>query len=420
MGFTENETNHGTKGNIAWFVPDFPPKGAGGHRTIFQNINHLVDCGYHCDMYVASPENAVTLLERIKTGYGDFKGDVFSGFYLVRDYDAIFATSWDSAEPVLRTDVKKKFYFIQDFEPWFFPMGTEYLKAENTYRYGFEGISIGKWLSHKISTEFNANVNYFDFCADSSIYHPLDNVKKEDAMCVIFQPFKPRRCEIIALKALQIVQEKYPNYKIYLFGSAKRNVHRLKVTHLGTITMEQCNELYNKCKVGVSMSSSNPSRLPFEMMAAGLPVVELYRENNIYDLPDDACLLAESSPEAIATAIIKVIENESLQKKMSKAGIAYMKNYPIEKGFEEFGKLVNKAFKGENTKAAVIKPLYKEKPVTPSDEVMEIAKTVKKEAYFDSTPTVSEIAKRGVPLIIKRGKNFTKRKLYGIYRRLNK
>lgn len=420
MGFIENDTNHGTKGTIAWFVPDFPPKGAGGHRTIFQNINYLIDCGYKCDMYVASPESPATLMERIKTGYGEFKGDIFSGFYLVRDYDAIFATSWDSAEPVLKTDVKKKFYFIQDFEPWFFPMGTEYFKAENTYRYGFEGISIGRWLTHKISTEFGAKMNYFDFCADSSIYHPLDGVKKEDAICVIFQPFKTRRCERIALKALQIVQQKYPNYKIYLFGSAKRNVYRLKVTHLGTISMEQCNELYNKCRVGVSMSASNPSRLPFEMMAAGLPVVEIYRENNIYDLPEDSCLLAESSPEALATAIIKVIESEALQKKMSKAGIAFMKDYPIEKGFEEFGKLVDKAFSGEASKTPKIKPLYTKPAVTVSNEVAELAKKVTKDAYFDPDPTLSEYVKRGVPLIIKRGKNFTKRKLISIYRKVKK
>ena len=73
--------------------------------------------------------------------------------------------------------------------------------------------------------------------------------------------------------------------------------------NLNIIPITKCNELYNKCKVGVCMSASNPSRIPFEMMAAGLPVVELYKENNIYDMPDEGVLLARPTPEAIASAI---------------------------------------------------------------------------------------------------------------------
>ncbi len=418
MGFKENESNNGTKGNIAWFVPDFPPKGSGGHRTIFTNINKLVEAGYRCDMYVMSQEKSTTLLERINEGYCEFKGDVYSGLFLMRDYDAIFATGWDTAEPVMKTDIKKKFYFIQDYEPWFSPMGTDYLKAENTYRYGFEGISIGKWLTQKISTEFGATMNYFDFCADNSIYYPIKDAKKEDALCLIFQPGKPRRCEAIALKALQIVQKKYPNYKFYLFGSAKRAISHLKVTHLGTITMKQCNELYNKCRLGVSISASNPSRLPFEMMAAGLPVIELYRENNIYDLPEGGCLLAESSPEALATANMQVIENTELQKKMSKAGIEYMKNYPIEKGYKEFVDLVDKSFAGEIKKSAKVPVLYTKPAIKASAEAIDISKSIKEDATFNPTPTVSEMVKRGVPMAAKRSKNFAREKLYNLYRKL--
>ena len=62
------------------------------------------------------------------------------------------------------------------------------------------------------------------------------------------------------------------------------------------------------------MSASNPSRIPFEMMAAGLPVVELYKENNIYDMPDEGVLLARPTPEAIASAIIHLVDSEERKK----------------------------------------------------------------------------------------------------------
>ena len=61
------------------------------------------------------------------------------------------------------------------------------------------------------------------------------------------------------------------------------------------------------------MSASNPSRIPFEMMASGLPVVELYRENNLYDFPNDGCLLADSTPEAIANALLTILDDKKLQ-----------------------------------------------------------------------------------------------------------
>jgi len=418
MGFIENQQNTGQRGNIAWFVPDFPPGGAGGHRTIFQNINHLIDLGFRCDMYVSSPETPVNLYERIKSGYGAFKGDIYSGFHLVRDYDLIFATSWDTAEPVLKTNIRKKMYFIQDFEPWFFPMGTTYLKAENTYRYGFQGVSIGKWLTAKLTSEYDAHISNFDFCADLSTYHPLDSVEREKAICAIFQPFKPRRCEDIALKALQIVREKIPNLKIYLYGSAKRKIHFLDVEHLGVISSEECNALYNKCSVGLCMSSSNPSRIPFEMMAAGLPVVDLYRENNLYDLPDNGVLLAESSPEAIANAIIKLLESESLRKKMSRFGIQYMQDFPLERGFEQFGKVTESFISGKPIKNRRLRPIYTKAPITQSEETFHLSRGIKNDAYCDNLPTVTEIGQRGAKLIAKKAKSKAKAVAYKIYRRL--
>jgi hypothetical protein len=30
-----------------------------------------------------------------------------------------------------------------DFEPWFYPMGTDYVLAENTYRFNFYGFTAG-------------------------------------------------------------------------------------------------------------------------------------------------------------------------------------------------------------------------------------------------------------------------------------
>ena len=54
--------------------------------------------------------------------------------------------------------------------------------------------------------EFNTPAEYFDFGADLNVYKPLENVEKENAICYVYQPEKPRRCDYIGLKALKLVK----------------------------------------------------------------------------------------------------------------------------------------------------------------------------------------------------------------------
>ena len=120
------------------------------------------------------------------------------------------------------------------------------------------------------------------------------------------------------------------------------------------------------------MSASNPSRIPFEMMAAGLPVVELYRENNLYDLPNEGVLLSQSTPEAIASSIIYLLDHEEECEKMSKFGINFMKDHPLEKVFEQFVKIVDKMIDSEYDGFAHITKTYNKKVFEANEETKQI------------------------------------------------
>ena len=398
MGFCESKENLNKKGRVAWFVPALL-KGSGGHRTIFQNINALIEAGYQCDVYIGDDPTVPPskLVEQIGSFYGPSPANAFAGWEPTKEYDAVVATAFNTVKPVMKTNCPKKLYFVQDYEPWFFSMGDLYIEAENSYKNDINVISIGKWLSAKMRKEFKLNATYFNFCADLNVYKKLDNVEKEHALCFIFQPQKPRRCDRIALKALQIVKEIDPSLKIYLYGSQKTTMNNIKVEQLGIIPIENCNELYNKCEVGLCMSASNPSRIPFEMMAAGLPVVELYRENNLYDFPNDSCLLAEPNAEAVANAILTVLRDKKLQEKMSKAGMEYMKDYPLEKGFEQFIDNFDKFFEGKEFGSNEINQSYKNEVIKSSKETEEVSKKIPKEVYYKLiTPKKVSIARRAV------------------------
>ena len=124
------------------------------------------------------------------------------------------------------------------------------------------------------------------------------------------------------------------------------------------------------------------------MMAAGLPVVDLYLENNLYDMPDTSISLAEPTPEAIATAIISILDDDHKQKAMSKAGIEFMSRYPINKGFEQFGEIVDAIINNQKLpQTKCEKKLYQLPAVQASKETTEVAYTTTASIPVPIAPT---------------------------------
>ena len=357
----------------AWILPMFL-EGSGGHRTMFQNIQVLADNGYMNDVYVENKgqvDNDEELRKQVERYFGQYDCNLILGFDRIQgDYDIAFATAWFTAKIVRDMPENiKKVYFIQDFEALFNPMGDGYLMALNSYCYGLHPISIGHWLAYKMETEYSNPAQCFDFCADNKIYRNL-NIERENAICFVYQPDKPRRCNIIGIEALGIVKYLRPDVKIYLYGSREKGNVWFQHDNLGIISLEKCNELYNKCSVGLCISSSNPSRVPFEMMAAGLPVVELYMENNLFDMPDNCVMLAHHTPESFAEAIIRLLDDRKLREKMSVNGMEYMKDKTLDREYDQFLQAVNNVIEGKNMEMHRFERIYNKPPVL-ADVVME-------------------------------------------------
>ena len=350
----------------AWVLPSFI-EGSGGHRTILQNIQYMINQGDECDVYVEDKNDVkdVAELEKmVKKFFGNCDARFFLGYDIKGEYDIIFATAWYTAKVVRDCGLNAvKAYFIQDFESLFNPMGDGYLLACNSYCYGLKPVTIGRWLSHKMKTEYNTDSQFFDFCADQKVYKKLNNVEKENAICFIYQPDKPRRCSMVGIEALGIVKFLRPDIKIYLYGSTIKGNVWFEHENLGIIPIEKCNELYNKCSVGLCISSSNPSRIPFEMMAAGLPVVDLFMENNLYDMPEVGVSLAHYTPESIAKALIDILDDKDKAKQMSEYGQEYMKDKDLVHGYKQFYEAVKRMVTNTVPSNDTFEKLYNGKPV---------------------------------------------------------
>ena len=285
-----------------------------------------------------SPER---VSKEIESWFGcDFS--VFVSAEIPEQFDAVVATAWNTALFASRQKCPHKFYFIQDYEPWFSPMGEGYLLAEQSYGLRLKPITIGRWLADKVSPHYEDVVPFCDFGADLSVYRPFDAVERiPNSVCAVYQPEKDRRLSGVLRDAIKLLIAADENIQIFLYGGDCTEFGSYSRVHaLGILTVEECAALYSKCSLGISISASNPSRIPFEMMASGLPVVEIARENNFYDLPLGAITFAVPSPEGIASAVVSALANPSNLHTRAEAGRLFMQDRSINNENEMFYKAI--------------------------------------------------------------------------------
>ncbi len=63
-----------------------------------------------------------------------------------------------------------RLYFIQDYEPYFYPHGPEYALAEDSYRFGFRCIALGNMVATALRTEVCIDPEVTPFGCDTDVY----------------------------------------------------------------------------------------------------------------------------------------------------------------------------------------------------------------------------------------------------------
>ena len=300
---------------LNWVITP-PSAGSGGHTTLFRFVNYLEAHGYCNRVYFYDVYAGDHLYYKsIVRDYYKFSGTVASVDDGMGDAHAVIATSWTSAYPVFNARCSgKRMYFVQDYEPYFHPVGTSALLAENTYRMGFHAITAGRWLSTKLSSEFGMAADPFDFGCDLSTYR-CDADSKRSGLVFYARPEAPRRAFELGLMTMELFAARRPDIKLHFYGDVMGKLPFRFINH-GRVGTVELNRIYNKCYAGLSLSLTNVSLVPHEMLAAGcIPVVNDGEQNRIvlnnpfvrYVAPYPAALAAEleklvSTPEFAALA----------------------------------------------------------------------------------------------------------------------
>lgn len=325
----ENEkAQNGGRITLNWILPDFD-LGSGGPITIMRFVSNLEDLGFHNRIYLYGGkrfDNDKSFRDFLHKSYSKIltnpNVEAYSDVESIRYATATVATGWQTAYFVKRfNNTEKKFYFVQDYEPYFYPMGAEYLWAEDTYKFGFIGITAGDWLKDKLRDEYGMKTESFHFAVDKNVYK---RSKKEDDKKRIFfyaRPTTARRAFEMGLLALNEICKRDKSIEIVFAGWDVGNyIIPFKYRNEGIVTEERLSYLYSQCDICMLMSTTNLSLLPLEIMASGSVVATTKGANNEWILNDENAILFDNNPTKIADTILESLNNPSSLDEKRKKG----------------------------------------------------------------------------------------------------
>ncbi len=125
--------------------------------------------------------------------------------------------------------------------------------------------------------------------------------------------------------ALEELAKRRPQTRIVLFGSDNPVWTPFPHEHYGILTPPQLGTLYNEATVGLCLSLTNFSLMPKEMLACGLPCVELAGVSAESIFGEDGPLeLAPLEPVKLAAAIERLLDDRDEWERRSAQGIEFV------------------------------------------------------------------------------------------------
>lgn len=295
----------GTPLSIGWVCTP-PGPGSGGHTTMFRMVEAAEASGHACVLYL----------------YDRFRGEAARHEQIIRQYwprvqaeirtvsdgfaplDAYVATAWETAHILATRGGRiptRRMYFIQDFEPYFYAHGSEYVLAEDTYRFGYHPIAVGRTCGRVLKERYGIVAPVAEYGCDTSVYR-LTNAGERSGVVFYCKRDVPRRGFMLGLLALREFHRRHPDQEIHLFGDPTATAP-FPVTNHGRLTTAELAELYNQVRAGIAISFTFLSLVPAEMSACGAIPIQSGGDFVAADLEGGYARWVEPTAAALADAL---------------------------------------------------------------------------------------------------------------------
>ncbi len=317
--------------HIACVIPPFS-RGSGGHNSILQIMWRLERAGHTVSYWIDDAHGlmrdfrAARIRRDMQDWFAPVSGPVFKGFGDWYGADLAVATGWQTAHGVmLLPGVRARAYLVHDHESEFYPTSVEALWAEATYGLGMHAICGSPWLADLVRDRYGGTTSLFAFGVDHDVYRPRPVARSADTVALYGRDVTARRAVPLALMALREVIDARPDLRVLSFGSDVPIDMPFAHEHLGVLSHEQLSWLFSSATVGVVLSMTNYSLIPQEMLACGLPCVDLagVSAEGVFGA-DGPVALAEPDPVALAGVIDRLLQDPPERERRSRAGLEFV------------------------------------------------------------------------------------------------
>ena len=328
--------------SVAWFLPDFNNAFFGGINTILRFASFLKNNGVKNYFVMVDGSDKNKISELISNAFPNLNNDevislrIFKDLNKIPDVDATICTLWTTAYYSLKFNkAKKKFYFIQDYEPQFYPAGSTMGQVEATYRFGFYGIANTESLKQIYSKQYDGLAEHFDPALDHEVFYPptIDITNETITIFSYGRPDHPRNGFEISMNVFKKLKEKYGNKIRIISAGAIWNPKDIGlegvIENWGILNYIDTGEIFRKSDIGVVMIyTKHPSYIPLELMACKCLVVSNYNPATTWLLKDgENCILANPSVTSFYEKICSVIDDSIMRKKITENALRTVKKY---------------------------------------------------------------------------------------------
>lgn len=296
---------------IGWVCTP-PSAGSGGHTTLFRMIEWLESRGHVCVLYLYDRHGGDLARHEavIRAGWPALRARVVAMPQQLTGLDAVVASSWQTAHVIARRCASRmaRLYFVQDYEPAFYPAGATAALAEDSYRFGFRTIALGRMVDFHLS-RLGVASDLAPFGCDTGTYRLTNETGPRRGVAFLARPGADRRGYQLGRRALEVFHRSHPDEPIHLYGPSTEPWDIPVIRH-GMMAPRDLADLYNGCTAGLALSFSNITLVADELLACGaIPVVNDHPDARLeFDRPSAAW--GEQTAYGIARALARVVDTD--------------------------------------------------------------------------------------------------------------
>ena len=353
-----NEQGNGPKTRDVLFL--LPVRGAsGGANSVIQEVAGMRALGI--DARVATHNRYADSFKMYYRSFFDvgsfflFYGSDEELYGQAVDFDVVVATLWSTPALIApfanRYPEKLYVYYVQDYEPWFFPHDPESeAVARESYTLVPNMVLMAKtdWICRTILDKHGCRVNRVVPSLDRSVYHPPPLPPQASGavtVAAMVRPSTTRRAPLRTLRVLKAVRKiARADVRIEVFGVDQADLERyiqanrealgggFPFESRGVQPREGVAALLRDADVFVDLSDYQAfGRTGLEAMACGcavvLPAAGGADEYAVHG--ENAVVVDTSSFEKVVVELTKLIDDEKSRQRLAKRGIETAARYNI-------------------------------------------------------------------------------------------